>query len=455
MVPKNKKTAIKTILLKSTILSLIAVFALLYPLYSVYANTKLEEVKTNLQSELTKIQDLTDSKKETDVQVRTLTKELESLDSEISSSQRNLDLTNKDIEGIQLELADTRAYISTLEQTIAAQKKLIKEYISTLYTQKDVSLFEVMLSQDQLSDLVGSVQKTGVMQDSIGESITLVEAKEKEIVAEKKHLFDKEEELLALKQAQEQQKSLLEQTQSDKETLLAQTRGEQSEFEALLKQSFATKQNLLNSVRLLGGSDGRPGAISLEEAYAIAVRNAARFGNKIRPEYMVGILKVESGLGANVGRSFYKDSLSGCAARPGNNTRIKYQKEEETFERIVRDLGLPLTQPVSGCPFPNYPSGTGGAMGPAQFMPTTWAGYEPRLRQLKGGPVSPWNIEDAMLAMGLKLLSAVGEQSMAGNESLERRAALCYLGAGCSAKNMWYADRVLNEAARAKALLGK
>lgn len=453
MVPKNKKTAIKNILLKSTILSLIGVFALLYPLYSVYANTKLEEAKTNLQSELTKIQDLTDSKKETDVQVRTLTKELESLDSEISSSQRNLDLTNKDIEGIQSELADTRAYIATLEQTIAAQKKLIKEYISTLYTQKDVSLFEVMLSQDQLSDLVGSVQKTGVMQDSIGESITLVEAKEKEIVSEKKHLFDKEEELLALKQAQEQQKSLLEQTQSDKETLLAQTRGEQSEFEALLKESFATKQNLLNSVRLLGGADGRPGAISLEEAYALAVANSVRLGNKIRPEYLVGVMKTESGLGGNVGRSFYKDSLSGCAARPGNNTRLNYTREEQSFEQITSALGLPLTQPVSGCPFPKY-IGTGGAMGPAQVMPATWLGYESKLKAMKGSSVSPWSVEDAMLAMGMILLGKVGNQSIAGNEELERRAALCYLG-GCNVKNMWYADRVLNEAARAKALLGK
>lgn len=452
---KNKKIFSKISLTKSMIGYGGVLVMIFYPVYSVFANPKLEETKTNLQSELTKIQDLTDSKKEADKQVRTLTKELESLDSEITSSQRNLDSTNQDIEAVQSELGETRAYITTLEQTIAAQKQLIKEYISSLYTQKDVSLFEVMLSQDQLSDLVGSVQKTGVMQDSIGESITLIEAKEKEIVAEKKHLFDKEEELIALRQSQEQQKNLLEQTQADKETLLAQTKGDQSEYEALLKQSFATKQNLLNSIRVLGGADGRPGAISLEEAYAIAVRNAARFGNKIRPEYMVGILKIESGLGANVGRSFYKDALSGCAAREGNdspnNRKRVYAAEEAAFEKITSSLGLPLTQPVSGCPYPKY-RGTGGAMGPAQFMPNTWLGYEARLRELKGGPVSPWDIEDAMLAMALKLLGK-NEQSIAGNEELERRAALCYLG-GCNG-NMWYADRVLNEAERIKELLGK
>lgn len=453
MNPKNQKKLIRKI--KSLVSIFILVLSLIsYPVNNLLANSKLEETRKNLDQELVKIKDLTETKKETDVQVRTLAKEIDTLDNEINSAQKNLDITNKDIESIKSELSETRAYISTLEQTIRAQKSLIREYVSSLYVQKDVSLFEVVLSQNQLSDLLGSVQKTGVMQDSITESITLITAKEKEIVSEKQHLFDKEEELMALKQSQEQQKSLLQQTQEDKETLLAQTKGQQSEYEALLKESFATKQNLLNSIRVLNGADGRPGAISLEEAYNLALANATRLGNKIRPEYLVGVMKIESGLGGNVGRSFYKDSLSGCAAREGNTTKLNFTREEQAFEKITSALGIPLTQPVSGCPYPKY-IGTGGAMGPAQIMPATWLGYEAKLRSFKGGAsVNPWSMEDAMLAMGMILLGKVGDQSIAGNEELERRAALCYLG-GCNVKNMWYADKVLNEAARTKELLGK
>jgi peptidoglycan hydrolase CwlO-like protein len=450
---KNQKKRINKVQVSVAVYAL-TLSLVLYPVSNLLANSKLEETRKNLNQELTKIDDLSKSKQETDIQVRTLSKEIDSLDSEINSAQQSLDTTNQDIESIQAELSETRAYISTLEQTIRAQKALIREYVSSLYVQKDVSLFEVILSQDQLSDLLGSVQKTGVMQDSITESITLISAKEKEIVAEKKHLFDKEEELMALKQSQERQKSLLQQTQEDKETLLAQTKGQQSEYEALLKESFATKQNLLNSIRVLGGADGRPGAISLEEAYALAAANASRLGNRLRPEYLVGVMKIESGLGGNVGRSFYKDSLSGCAAREGNTTKLNFTKEEQSFEKITSALGIPLTQPVSGCPYPKY-IGTGGAMGPAQIMPATWLGYEARLREVKGGAaVNPWTMEDAMLAMGMVLLGKVGNQSIAGNEELERRAALCYLG-GCNVKNMWYADKVLNEAARTKELLGR
>ena len=391
---KNQKKLISKIQSLS-IISVITLSFISYPVNNILANSKLEETRKNLDQELVKIKDLTETKKETDIQVRTLAKEINALDNEINSAQKNLEITYKDIESIKLELSETRTYITILEQTIRAQKALIKEYVSSLYVQKDISLFEVILSQNQLSDLLGSVQKTGVMQDSITESILLITAKEKEIVAEKKHLFDKEEELMALKQSQEQQKSLLQQNQEDKETLLAQTKGQQSEYEALLKESFATKQNLLNSIKVLNGADGRPGAISLEEAYTMAVADVARLGNKIRPEYLVGVMKIESGLGGNVGRSFYKDSLSGCAAREGNTTKLNFAREEQSFEKITSELGVPLTQPVSGCPCPKY-IGTGGAMGPAQIMPATWLGYKVKLESLKGGSVNPWSMEDAM-----------------------------------------------------------
>ena len=403
---KNQKKLISKIQSLS-IISVITLSFISYPVNNILANSKLEETRKNLDQELVKIKDLTETKKETDIQVRTLAKEINALDNEINSAQKNLEITYKDIESIKLELSETRTYITILEQTIRAQKALIKEYVSSLYVQKDISLFEVILSQNQLSDLLGSVQKTGVMQDSITESILLITAKEKEIVAEKKHLFDKEEELMALKQSQEQQKSLLQQNQEDKETLLAQTKGQQSEYEALLKESFATKQNLLNSIKVLNGADGRPGAISLEEAYTMAVADVARLGNKIRPEYLVGVMKIESGLGGNVGRSFYKDSLSGCAAREGNTTKLNFAREEQSFEKITSELGVPLTQPVSGCPYPKY-IGTGGAMGPAQIMPATWLGYKVKLESLKGGSVNPWSMEDAMLAMGMILLGKVG-----------------------------------------------
>lgn len=413
--------------------------------------SQLEEARTNLQKELTRVQELRESQSEVDKEVRTIEQELDYLQNEITTSEKEIESTNFQIGQVQEELGSTRDYIAQLESTIQSQKQLMKEYIHQLYVKPRVSLIRILLSNERLSDVVGSVEQTSAMQNSITETIQLIEAKEQEIVREKQHLFDKEEELLSLRKLQEDQQSLLETTREEKEIVLAETQGEQEKYQELLLESITNSNSLLSRIRTLGGgSEG--GAISLEEAYSLATINAARFGNKIRPEFLVGVMTVESGLGRNVGRFFYKDSLSGCAARPGNGTRINFAREEAAFEQIVSRLGLPVTQPVSGCPFPQY-VGTGGAMGPAQVMPTTWLAYEPRLRELKGGrDVNPWAMEDAMLAMTMVLLGKVGDQDIAGNAALERQAAMCYLG-GC--RHGFYADRVMNEAARVSDILGK
>lgn len=416
----------------------------------VQASSRLDQARDALDQEREKIEELQDSKQELDTQVRTLEDELEYLEGEIVASEEELTATIAQITGVQNELASTREYIQQLEQQVRDQKKLMKEYVNVLYTQPDVSLVKLFLSNQNLSDTLRSVEQASAVQETIGETIISIEAKEQEIIQETQHLFDKEEELVSLRKLQEDQRNLLAQTQEEKEVLLAETKGDQDEYERLLASSFEEQSELLSTIRLLGGG-GRAGALSLEEAYDLASVNAARLGNKIRPEFLVGVMKIESGLGGNVGGFYYKDALSGCAAREGNTTRLNFAREEQAFEGLVRRLGLPLTQPVSGCPFPKY-IGTGGAMGPAQVMPATWLGYEPRLQQMKGGEVNPWDVEDAMLAMGMILLGKVGDQNIAGNEALERRAAMCYVG-GC--KHGWYADRVMNEAARTKAILGR
>ena len=42
-------------------------------------------------------------------------------------------------------------------------------------------------------------------------------------------------------------------------------------------------------------------------------------------------------------------------------------------------------------------------MGPAQFIPSTWALYQARFHTIAGRPVDPWNIKDAFLAAGVYL----------------------------------------------------
>ena len=66
--------------------------------------------------------------------------------------------------------------------------------------------------------------------------------------------------------------------------------------------------------------------------------------------------------------------------------------------------------------------GIGGAMGVAQFMPTTWVGYKSKISSITGNsPADPWDLEDGIIGMALKLKAAG-----AGSKSGEYKAAAIY-----------------------------
>ena len=77
------------------------------------------------------------------------------------------------------------------------------------------------------------------------------------------------------------------------------------------------------------------------------------------------------------------------------------EDEKNAFISITSALGLnPDSLKVSK--EPSY--GCGGAMGPAQFIPTTWLGYQAEVARITGhNPVNPWNFQDAFTASAIKL----------------------------------------------------
>ena len=87
---------------------------------------------------------------------------------------------------------------------------------------------------------------------------------------------------------------------------------------------------------------------------------------------------------------------------------------KSVLERLGRD---PLSTRVS-CP---QSFGYGGAMGPSQFIPSTWVLYEGRIASMLGVSVAdPWNAQHAITGTAL-LLKDNG--AISGNYESERNAA--------------------------------
>jgi membrane-bound lytic murein transglycosylase B len=262
------------------------------------------------------------------------------------------------------------------------------------------------------------------------------------------------EELKNVVWAQEFQKEQSQTTKQAQANLLEKTKGEEALYQQHLKETQEKAKEIRERIFRLAQIPETE-APSLEEAYKIAVYVEKVTG--IRPALLLGLLKVESAIGQNVGQC-------NCASRVGcrypdlTYKKVMSSKQWDSFEAITKELGMDInTTPVS-C----YVSGgkvqMGGAMGPAQFMPNTWMGkglsygYKQKVEAITGTiPANPWKISDAFLAMGLYL-----KDFRAANQKLstEKGAVIAYL---CGSSSMtprckaaggdWYSNLVMKNAA--------
>jgi len=107
---------------------------------------------------------------------------------------------------------------------------------------------------------------------------------------------------------------------------------------------------------------------------------------------------------------------------------MKPTRDVIPFLEITGALGLNAFQTPVSCPIAGV-AGYGGAMGPAQFIPSTWKIFENRLKDILGYDANPWSPRDAFIASAMYLtdLGAVGSSTSAQN-----RAACRYYGSGGS-----------------------
>ncbi|HLP43814.1 MAG TPA: lytic murein transglycosylase, partial [Candidatus Nanoarchaeia archaeon] len=200
----------------------------------------------------------------------------------------------------------------------------------------------------------------------------------------------------------------------------------------------------------------RSALFALRDSAAIPFGKALTFANEvheatgIRPAFLLAILTQETNLGANVGtcnRPGDPEEKQWRAIMPGPAdiaAKKSRRDDESAFLRITDALGFdPDSMPLS-CP---WKGGWGGAMGPSQFIPTTWEAYQTKVANALGkSVVNPWEPEDAFMASGI-YLSELG--AGAATYTAERTAALRYYAGGnwANPANAFYGDQVMAKAA--------
>ena len=351
------------------------------------------------------------------------------LDAKIKVAQANIKAKNLLIQTLGYDITQKQSHINDLEGHIAKGKETLSQILVKTNEIDSASLPELLLSQNSVTGFFQNLDSFQSVREGLATTFNQLQSDEASTSAEKNALETRQNTEMDAKYAIQQEQKNIQGDQTQKTQLLTISKGNEKAYTALLAQKQAKAAQIRAALFSLAGAK----AIPFGEALTYA--NAASKVTGVRPALILGIIKQESNLGANVGTCYLANPSdgSGVSVRTGApiSSVMKPTRDVSPFMSITSALGLDYkTTPVS-CPLS---IGYGGAMGPAQFIASTWVGIVDQVTAALGisGEANPWNPAHAFMASAL-LLSEKGASK--GGYTAERNAACGYYGGGSTCKS--------------------
>lgn len=413
---------------------------------------RLERELQNVERQILQQQVLVEDKQ---VERQSLERDVNLLDVQIKKAKLGIQARALAIEQLEGQIGDKAGVVKELNMRLDRQRKSLSQLIRKTQEIDEYSLIEILLGKKQFSLFFEDIESFHSIKLSLNESLDLLKEIKTDTETQIESLEGKQLSEMEMRRIQEEQKKQTEAKEREKAKILTVTKGEEKVYQQLLESQKKTAAQLRNQLfQLLGGS----GAIPFPEAVALAQFAGSQTG--VSPALILGVLEQESNFGSNIGSCLVGDIRAGKSV-------MHPERDAPIFMAIAEILGFDAdTQRVS-CPIIGS-SGTrigwGGAMGPLQFIPSTWAIYggiirggtgwiydkgSDKIRSLTGGAnaANPFNKQDAFMASALLLR----DNGATGGYAADRLAALRYYagwGGASRPENQFYGDQVMERKAR-------
>lgn len=421
-------------------LSAVFLCAVLLAPIGAYADTTADQ-RAALQAQLNQIeQDILHNETnlgEKQKQRASLERDLAILDGKIKAAQLGIKARDLNIKQIKNGIGDKEQGIRTLDNKVSAGQESIAKMIRETRSVDDVSLIELVLG-GTLNDVMQKIDSFQIIQSALDDSFDEIAITRSDLSARKDALEQQKQEEQDLLRLQQLERSVLKNREKDKKDLAESARGDENMY----KKIIADKKQTAAEIRreLFGLRDSA--AIPFPTAYGYAKESSARTG--VRVAFILAILTQESDLGVNVGSCYLKDIQTGSGVGKNSgkafSSVMKSPRDTVPFQQITEALGRDWSNTPVSCP---QGSGYGGAMGPSQFIPSTWMGYKDRIANLAGGGFpNPWDPRTAIFATAIYMMDLGADD---GTRASERKAALKYFAGGNWNKrsNAFYGDQVM------------
>ncbi|OGG41171.1 hypothetical protein A2118_02440 [Candidatus Kaiserbacteria bacterium GWA2_50_9] len=377
--------------------------------------------------------------KDTQAKKNTLQGDVTLLNAQIKEAQAQINAKNIAIKQLSAQIQKKNVVIGELSERIERGKESLASVLRQTQMLDEYSIVSVALGAQSVSGFFSDLDAFTSIKTNLQTLFADIRTAKAQTESEKADLATKQNQTTDAKYVVETKQKQISSDKTQKQQLLAITTSQEVEY----KKVLAERQVKAAAIRAALFPLRDASAITFESALAYAKEAQAKTG--VRPALLLAVLTQESNLGANVGQCYLTNDATGAGV--GKNTGTPFAKvmspvrDVPPFLALGLELGFDPHRQVVSCPIASA-GGWGGAMGPAQFIPSTWKMYEARTAKVTVHSVpNPWAAEDAIAAMSL-YFSDLGAD--AGGYTAEHRAAAkYYAGSKWATAGRGYANSVL------------
>ena len=363
-------------------------------------------------------------------QITALKKKIQNLDYQISQS-------NVKVSSLSIQITDTKDSIDGTSEDIEDSQSQIASILRSIYEEDQKPSFIILL-EGNLSDFFSNIAYLGGLNLKVSELLDSTKDLQSYLENQKEKIDGEVGQLQKTIALQTLQKKENEQNKTEQQQYLNLT---EAQYQRQLQDKQEIEEKSAKIKSMLFQTIGVAKAPTFGEALEIAKTIGTMTG--IRPAFLLAVISQESAIGRNVGQCVLTNPDTGDGKRISTGAMVirimKPTRDVQPFLQITQALGRdPYDTPVS-CWIPAYvkgaPYGWGGAMGPAQFIPSTWNLFTDRLTLLLGKAPDPWVINDSFTASAL-YLGDLGAKAQ--TMSAEKNAASRYYGGSSAYANSVY-----------------
>lgn len=408
-----------------------------------YCRKELSQIEAQLA-------ELLEKQKQQQKETGTLKGDVNYLNSQINALKSKVKARGLVIAQLKVNIAEKASTITTLSQKIKREHQTLAQLLRNTNEFDNENMIHLILSDESVSNFYSDLESYASIKQAVKDSVDVIRGVKSQTELAKLELEQKQDAETDAKAELESAERKTAQAEAEKKRLLAISQNTEAEYQKLAAEKKAQADRIRAALFPLANTSTK-----IDFGTALTYAKEAERLTGVDPAFLLAIITQESNLGSNVGQCYLTNQATGAGV--GKNTGTAFPNvmkpmgmpgrkgDVEDFLRITGKLGLVWNQTAISCPIAGV-AGYGGAMGPAQFIPSTWAMFENRLRNLLGRDASPWVPKDAFTASAMYLtdLGAVGPSA-----ALQHKAACRYYGTGGA--SCGYSNGVMNHKAKIQA----